>query len=121
MSDERDVFFIQMAEVDTEARDRPMHWETQSMFSFEDRAQAEQVLARAIEPLFKSERAGGMFARERLVRRLRRSRPVERVFRVVSSTELRSEGEDAWGDAEEAAALGAIRLSEEREAGDDDV
>jgi hypothetical protein len=155
MTSERDVFFVQMAEVDTEASDRPIRWRTQSLFNYEDRAQAEHSLA-LIKRLFRPSAGQEMspHLRERLERwvrekdaesearmtwldRLQRRvdelrqrlylylvgppRPVERVFRVVSSTELRSEGEHALRQAEQAASLGTMRPTDEREAGGDNV
>jgi hypothetical protein len=155
MTSERDVFFVQMAEVDTDAPDHPIYWTTQSEFSYQDRAQAESFLA-LIKPLLDPSAAPGMpphmrerveqwlreqeaeaEARMSLLDRLRRRvgeithrlylygmeppRPVERIFRVVSSTELRSEGEAALRQAKQAASLGTRRPTDEREAGDDDA
>jgi hypothetical protein len=142
-----DVFFVQMAEVDTEARDRPVRWRTQLLYGYEDRALAEHVLA-AIERLFKPrvsrrehefvqrwmrEDEAQMTFLGRLQRRVGGIRlrlylyfvdqpqPVQRVFRVVSSTELRSEGGDALRQAEQAASLGTWRPTDERDEGDDDA
>jgi hypothetical protein len=155
MTDEGEVFFVQMAEIDTEAPDRPAHWTTQSEFSYEDRAQAEHFLA-LIEPLLnpsageemsphlrerveqwlrekEAEAEARMTSLDRLRRRVDEIRQrlylylvdppqsVERIFRVVSSTELRSEGEDALRQAEQAASHGTVRRSDEHEAGDGDA
>jgi hypothetical protein len=155
MTSEREVFFVQMAEVDTEAPDSPALWTTQCLFSYEDRAQAEHCLA-LLEPLLnpsageempphmrerveqwlrekEAEDEARMTLLDRLQRRVDRVRyrlyvylvdppqSVERIFRVVSSTELRSESKDALRHAEQAASLGTWRRSDERDEGDDDA
>jgi hypothetical protein len=152
--DERDVFFVQMGEVDTEAPDRATRWRGLAFFGYEDRAEAEHFLA-LIRPLLdpsaapesspqmrerleqwlrekEAEREARMSSLERLQQRVDEirqrlylylvgpPRPVERIFRVVSSTELRSEGEHALRHAEQAASLGRWRRSDARDAGDGD-
>jgi hypothetical protein len=151
--DERDVFFVQMAEVDIEAPDRPIRWTTQSEFSYETKAEGERALAglrQLLDPSAakqmppemrerveqwlreeEAEREARVSSLGRLQRRVDEirqrlylylvgpPRPVERIFRVASSTELRSEGRDALRQAEQAASWGTMRPTDEREASGD--